>query len=45
MQSGLENLPPDQLMADEHALGGRDYSASLWSLLMFEVFLRQSENI
>jgi asparagine synthase (glutamine-hydrolysing) len=30
-------------MADEHARGVRDYSASLWSLLMFEAFLRNNE--
>ncbi len=30
-------------MADEHARGRRDYSASLWSLLMFEAFLRNND--
>jgi asparagine synthase (glutamine-hydrolysing) len=30
-------------MADEHARGVRDYSASLWTLLMFEAFLRNNE--
>jgi asparagine synthase (glutamine-hydrolysing) len=30
-------------MADEHARGVRDYSAALWSLLMFEAFLRNNE--
>ncbi len=30
-------------MADEHARGARDYSASLWTLLMFEAFLRNNE--
>jgi len=30
-------------MADDHARGIRDYSASLWSLYMFEAFLRQNE--
>lgn len=30
-------------MVDLHARGVRDYSASLWSLLMFEAFLRNNE--
>jgi asparagine synthase (glutamine-hydrolysing) len=32
-------------MADEHARGARDYSASLWTLLMFEAFLRNNEKV
>ncbi|MBI5329080.1 MAG: amidotransferase 1, exosortase A system-associated [Betaproteobacteria bacterium] len=28
---------------DAHVSGARDYSASLWALLMFEAFLRQNE--
>jgi asparagine synthase (glutamine-hydrolysing) len=31
-------------MADDHARGVRDYSASLWSLYMFEAFLRHQES-
>ncbi len=30
-------------LVDAHQSGARDYSASLWSVLMFEAFLRQSE--
>src|SRR5512133_102619 len=30
-----------QHLAEAHQSGNRDYSASLWTLLMFEAFLRQ----
>jgi asparagine synthase (glutamine-hydrolysing) len=42
--TGLFNMAFLSRMADEHARGVRDYSASLWSLLMFEAFLRNNEN-
>jgi asparagine synthase (glutamine-hydrolysing) len=42
--TGLFNMEFLSRMADEHARGVRDYSASLWSLLMFEAFLRNNEN-
>jgi len=29
-------------MVDQHESGVRDYSASMWTILMFEAFLRQS---
>jgi asparagine synthase (glutamine-hydrolysing) len=34
---------PDYLrhLVDAHQSGARDYSAPLWTLLMFEAFLRQ----
>ena len=31
-------------LVDQHQSGVRDYSASLWSLLMFEAFLRQTQS-
>jgi len=30
-------------MVDQHASGRRDYGAVLWSVLMFEAFLRNAE--
>jgi len=42
--TNIFNMPELKRMADEHISGIRDYSAALWSLLMFEAFLRQSEN-
>ena len=35
---------PDQLrhLVDAHQSGARDYSAALWSVLMFDAFLRRS---
>jgi asparagine synthase (glutamine-hydrolysing) len=41
--TGLFDMAFLRRMADEHARGVRDYSASLWSLLMFEAFLRNNE--
>jgi asparagine synthase (glutamine-hydrolysing) len=31
-------------LVDAHQSGQRDYSAPLWSLLMFEAFLKRHEN-
>lgn len=39
--SGLFDMAFVQRMCDEHTQGKGDYSASLWSLLMFSVFLAQ----
>ncbi|MYN43391.1 amidotransferase 1, exosortase A system-associated [Duganella sp. FT109W] len=36
------NLPYVQQLMQQHQCGQRDHSAALWSLLMFESFLRQS---
>ena len=41
--TGLFDMAFLARMADEHARGVRDYSASLWTLLMFEAFLRNNE--
>ncbi len=38
---GWFNRPYLQHLVDAHQKGERDYSASLWALLMFEAFLRQ----
>jgi asparagine synthase (glutamine-hydrolysing) len=38
---GMFNLPYVQELMDQHQSGRRDHSAPLWSLLMFESFLRQ----
>ena len=43
-ETGLFDMAFLARMADEHGRGVRDYSASLWSLLMFEAFLRNQEN-
>jgi asparagine synthase (glutamine-hydrolysing) len=43
--TGLFNMEFLGRMVDEHAKGARDYSASLWSLLMFEAFLRNNEGV
>lgn len=40
---GIFNMTEIHKMADEHINGVRDYSAALWSMLMFEAFLRQTE--
>jgi asparagine synthase (glutamine-hydrolysing) len=42
--TGLFDMAFLKRMADDHARGVRDYSASLWSLYMFEAFLRQQES-
>jgi asparagine synthase (glutamine-hydrolysing) len=38
--SGLFDMEFLQEMVDQHQSGGRDYSTELWTLLMFEAFLR-----
>ena len=40
-QCGLFDMDYVRLLLEQHASGRRDYSAPLWSLLMFEAFLRQ----
>lgn len=42
--SGLFDMGFVKCMVDEHARGVRDYSSPLWSLLMFEAFLRNMED-
>jgi len=41
--SGYFNSAYLQQMVDQHVSGRRDFSVPLWSLLMFEAFLRQAE--
>jgi asparagine synthase (glutamine-hydrolysing) len=41
--TGLFNMAVLRQMVDAHAAGLRDHSAPLWSLLMFEAFLRNTE--
>jgi asparagine synthase (glutamine-hydrolysing) len=41
--TGLFDMAFVKRMVDDHASGRRDYSASLWSLLMFEAFLELNE--
>ena len=41
MDSGYFNPRFLREMVDEHQSGARDYGVSLWSLLMFEAFLRK----
>ena len=41
LDSGYFNPRFLREMVDEHQSGARDYSVSLWSLLMFEAFLRK----
>jgi asparagine synthase (glutamine-hydrolysing) len=41
--SGYFNPDVLQRLARQHASGARDHSAPLWSLLMFEAFLRSSD--
>ena len=40
--SGLFDMARMARLVDEHTSGARDHSAALWSLLMFEGFLRRS---
>lgn len=40
--TGFFNRPYLEHLIDAHTSGRRDYSAPLWTLLMFEAFLRQS---
>jgi len=42
--TGYFNPQTLQLMVSEHQSGRRDHAASLWSLLMFDAFLKQSGN-
>ena len=42
-ESGLFNLDFLREMVDQHQSGRRDYSAPLWSLLMFESFMRNMQ--
>ncbi len=42
MDSGYFNVRFLREMVDAHQSGTRDYSVSLWSLLMFEAFLRKA---
>jgi asparagine synthase (glutamine-hydrolysing) len=39
--SGLFDMAIIETLLDRHQAGKSDYSAALWSLLMFEAFLRQ----
>jgi len=39
--SGIFNRPYLRLMVEQHQAGLRDYSAPIWTLLMFEAFLRK----
>jgi asparagine synthase (glutamine-hydrolysing) len=41
--TGLFDMAFVKRMVDDHASGRRDFSASLWSLLMFEAFLELNE--
>ncbi len=41
--TGLFDMAYLTRMVDEHARGVRDYSSPLWSLLMFDAFLRNQE--
>ena len=43
--TGLFNRTFIRGMLDQHQSGGRDHSASLWALLMFESFLRNVLNV
>jgi asparagine synthase (glutamine-hydrolysing) len=40
-ETGLFEMQSLQRLVDQHLSGLRDYSAPIWSLLMFEAFLRQ----
>ena len=41
--TGLFNMAEIKAMVDEHVSGARDHNPALWSLLMFDAFLRQNE--
>lgn len=43
-ETGLFNQAFIQNLVDQHQSGKRDYSAAIWSLLMFESFFRNSIN-
>lgn len=40
-QSGLFEMATIARLLDQHQSGARDHSAALWTLSMFELFLRQ----
>ena len=40
--TGMFNQPYLRRLVDDHQSGARDFSASLWALLMFEGFLRNT---
>jgi asparagine synthase (glutamine-hydrolysing) len=42
--TGLFNMAEIGKMTEEHLSGKRDHNPALWSLLMFEAFLRQNES-
>jgi asparagine synthase (glutamine-hydrolysing) len=44
LDTGIFNQAYLRHMVDQHESGGNDYSASLWSVMMFEAFLRVSAN-
>ncbi|SEK60568.1 XrtA/PEP-CTERM system amidotransferase [Ectothiorhodospira marina] len=43
--SGIFDMNTLQHLVDAHISGQRDYSAPLWSLFMFEAFLRRNEGL
>lgn len=43
--TGLFNMAEVRRMVDEHVSGSRDHNPALWSLLMYEAFLRQQERV
>jgi asparagine synthase (glutamine-hydrolysing) len=43
LDTGLFNAAFLKEMVDQHVSGRRDYGAALWSVLMFEAFLRNAE--
>ncbi len=44
-ETGFFNMPYLRELVDQHQSGVRDYSAPLWSLLMFEAFIRQQQSV
>ena len=44
-QTGFFNADYLRHLVDAHQSGARDYSASLWSLMMFEAFLRNQTHV
>lgn len=42
LDTGIFNAAYLRHMVDQHESGANDYSASLWSVMMFEAFLRVS---
>jgi asparagine synthase (glutamine-hydrolysing) len=43
-ETGIFNRAFLAEMVEQHQSGRRDYSASIWTLLMFEAFLRKEMN-